>query len=364
MIRDQYIKMNDGITPSPALVGETITKINDSKFEERKPKPTFFKPLVTAAVIAIVIFFSLPVFAANVPEVYELLYRVAPSVAQFFKPVEMSDTCNGIRLFVSAIYVRKNKIDVLLSITDKNQNRVDETIDLFDGYWMESKGNSIMNDKLVDFDETTRTATFMLTFTDADVDKLEGEKVSFGLSSFYCGGSSQNERPTGLDLNNFSDDVDTVARQLRSWYFEDETVTTDFNDDGTFNGAVGRTLVPFKKPVLTVIQGIDISAAGYVDGKFKIQTHTAADKHGNVWIKLLDSDGNAVDFDYERKFSIPETAPAGEGEDYDEYVFDIPKEKIGEHSLSIGYSLTGERVEGPWQVTFSLEDFRSSNSAG
>ena len=109
--------------------------INAKLFKVKTRKKPIKRMIVIAAAIILCITVTVPVLAATVNPIYELVYKISPGLAQMMKPVQMSCEDNGIKMEVMSASVYENEAAVYLSLEDMtDQNRIDETTDLFDSY--------------------------------------------------------------------------------------------------------------------------------------------------------------------------------------------------------------------------------------
>ncbi len=122
---------------------------------------------------------TVPVLAASVEPVYELIYLVSPSAAQFFVPVQKSDTNNGIKMEVVSADIRGDTARIYITMQDLIGDRVDETIDLYDSY-----------DIRLPFDGTGFFAGRWVTIQYPDSDllitiKTDGQKIAGKKITFF-----------------------------------------------------------------------------------------------------------------------------------------------------------------------------------
>ena len=134
MFREKYRSMNEQISPDRELVNKIIHSLDGPKRETNKAKIIFRKPIIIVAMIMLLVLTATPVFAAKVPAVYELMYLVSPTVAQFFMPVQKFCENNGIKIEVVSSYIHNDTAEIYITMQDLIGERVDETTDLNDSY--------------------------------------------------------------------------------------------------------------------------------------------------------------------------------------------------------------------------------------
>ena len=126
-------------------ISDAIGNINDRYIEEaadfqRKKKRTGKSSILqksVAAAASFILVFILSVstlVAADFSPAYEFLYTLSPSAAQKLKPVSMISEDNGIKIEVISAYVESGEAKILISVQDLEEDRIDETTDLFDSF--------------------------------------------------------------------------------------------------------------------------------------------------------------------------------------------------------------------------------------
>ena len=350
MFKEDYKKMNNSIKPDPALVNETINRISDPEARPQRRKTAFYKkPLAICAMLMVLLLGSVPVLAANVPAAYEVLYAVSPEAAQYFKPVQKTCVKDGIEMTVLSAYIHGSTAEIYLSMRDLEGERIDETIDLFDSYDIRMPFDSSGTCRLERYDDETKTAVFYVLIESMDKSRdIAGDKITFNLRRFIAG-KNEWEGALDFDLSSVGEAAKTEIVSINGGSFSSEGLTpADFPDSA-------RVLAPEAKALWQHGEGaISLSGVGYVDGELHIQMKRLgvhdADNHG--YFDLLDENGERVSSSGYLSFRRVEN---GEQVDYDEYIFDIPQEEIGNYSLYGHFVTASERVDGPWQVTFPLE---------
>lgn len=184
MFREIYFRMNEKIVPDREMVDKIISSAVMRKRNSVSVNGFFKKAAIISAVLLIFIFAVVPVLAENVPYVYEMIYYVSPSAAQFFMPVKKSCVDNGIKMEVVSAYVHDNKAEIYITMQDLTGERIDGTIDLYDSYSINRSFDSSATCRLVDYDESTGTATFYICITEWGDRKIDGEKITFSVREF------------------------------------------------------------------------------------------------------------------------------------------------------------------------------------
>ena len=353
MFREKYRSMNEQISPDRKLINKIINSVDGPKRETNKAKIIFRKPIIIMAMLMVLVLTATPVLSANVPAVYELMYLVSPTVAQFFMPVQKSWENNGIKMEVVSAYIHNDTAEVYITMQDLIGERVDETTDLYDSYSVNRPFDSSATCQRVGYDEPTKTATFLISITEWGNKKIVGDKITFSVREFISDKHTYNEIPIAVDLTSIDNTPSTKqvsrsgggGRKYKEYYPNSES-----------KAKVLVPTVPMKFPV----EGIDFTGIGYVDGMLHIQTsvmdNLTKDNHGYFF--LSDKNGNKIQCDYNVGFV--ENFDSDNRVDYEEYVFDIPQSEIGQYSLYGTFVTSGLFTEGNWQVTFPLEEIKNN----
>ena len=127
MFEKTYKSMNSKITTDPKLIADTIDMMNGTndsrKNHKANARPIFRRPVAIAAAIVLCLTLATPVLAANVPAIYELMYLVSPTVAQYFIPVQESCVDNGIAMEVVSTYIHNDTAQIYVTMASKYSAR-------------------------------------------------------------------------------------------------------------------------------------------------------------------------------------------------------------------------------------------------
>ena len=270
--------MNDQIKPGQALINDTVEIArNQSRHVKHKTKPFFRRPITVAAMIVLCIVLTTPVLATNVPAIYDLMYWVSPDVAQFFVPVQEAFEYDGIRMEVVSAYIHGSTAEIYITLQDLTSYRVDETTDLFDSYSINRAFDSSATCQRVGYDEETKTATFLIQISQWGNHDITGSKLTFSIREFISHKTSLEGLVVDIDLNevNEADKVQTISPLGIS----SKNITLFSRDSSNY-----EVLVP-GATVYTPIDGLDVTAIGYVAGMLHIQLATSEkltlDNHGD-----------------------------------------------------------------------------------
>lgn len=371
MLKEKYKHMSDQISPSPELVenllrtarAEAEKKMTDQERQKtvagrpyakagkqkRTRKHVLGKPAILLAAVAICIFAAMPALAASVPQIYDLMYQVSPSAAQFFMPVQKSCEDKGIDMEVISAYIHGNTAEIYITMQDLTGDRLDETTDLFDSYDINRPFDSIGHCERVGYDAETKTATFLITISEFGDRDITGDKITFSVREFLSGKQYFEEVEIPVDLTKVQEAASTQDVYLTgsggnyASYIEDPTEA--------------KVLVPAASMEEFPIEGIEMTGIGYIDGRLHIQNaypnRLENDNHGYFYLK--DAAGNQINCSYNLYFAENLNVDDADRLDYCEMIFDIPKEEVKNYELYGYYVTSGTLTKGDWRVTFPIE---------
>ena len=379
--KDTYREWNEKVQPSEELLSRLLTeaskvteaseisaaeesakrqkKWNDkvwkNKIQENKTqgKPNhnrrWSRGIAWAAGFLLVINVSLPVLAGTFPTVYELMYLVSPAVAQFYQPVQLSDEYDGIRMEVVAAYIHKETAEIYITLQDLEGDRLDETTDLYDSYSIHMPYSAIGNCRKVGYDPESGILTYLITVTQENGRKIEGEKLTFSVGG-YLGQKQEYENiEIPIDLTQVTD--------AQCQYVDSPA------NGGTMTGHSGLvTDVSGTYPVLVPqladpdfpIEGVKLTGIGYVEGKLHIQYAVEDslnnDNHGSFFLQneageMLQEAGSISFYEGSGKKRM----------DYRDSVFLIPQGELQDYRLYGDFVISEGFHEGNWQVTFPIK---------
>jgi len=344
MFKKSYKKIYDQISPSEQLLSDTMASRRISRKTERYFTPLYRKPVFASVAIMLCLIVSVPVLAATVPAVNNILYQISPATAQFFKPVQESDVNSGIKMEVVSAYVHGNVAEIYVTLQDLEENRIDATTDLFDSYSIRRPFDSSATCQLIGFEESTNTAMFLISITEWGNKNITGDKITFSVREFISDLHIYSDMQVTLDLSSVTTASNTVPMPNEH----------GFGGSYDFQNLANPTVLSHSLPISFGVEGIDITGMGYIDGMLHIQTFVGNilenDNHGYFYFK--DKDSSKILDIHSLSFNEYQN---GEMARYNEYVFDIPQSELGQYDLYGNFSVSGIYTSGPWQVTFPLE---------
>lgn len=363
MFKEKYYKMNGKISPSDELIQNTISNIDKEKAQNKKFVQSH-RPILVLCVLLICIFTVIPVLAATVTEINELMYLVSPSVAQYFKPVQKSCVSNGIEMEVISAYIHGETAEIYITMQDLEGERIDETTDLNDSYDLRIPFDNMSHCESVGYDEKTKTATFLINITNWENKKIDGDKLTFSVNEFLSREKEYKDVLVMEDLTGVSDKTETQNVSM-SGYSNVQSVSPNIGVCGYAGTDIEKFIpddiesIKMLKPSKGMefpIEGIKFTGIGYVDGMLHVQTSVknSLKKANGGFFELWDKEGKVINSDYSVGFV--EYEDSNNRIDYDEEVFNIPKSELNKYSLYGWFVTSGMYTEGKWKVTFALEN--------
>lgn len=375
--KDTYREWNEKIQPSEELLSRLLTEASkvteaseisvaeesakrhkkwNDKVQENKTQGKqnhnrrWGRGIAVAAGLLLVINVSLPVLAGTFPTIYELMYLVSPAVAQFYQPVQLSDEYDGIRMEVVAAYIHEETAEIYITLQDLEKDRLDETTDLYDSYSIHMPYSAIGNCRKVGYDPESGILTYLITVTQENGHKIEGEKLTFSVGG-YLGQKQEYEKiEIPIDLTQVTEEayqyVDTPARG---------GTMTSHSELAAIMSETYPVLVPQPADPDFPIEGVKLTGIGYVEGKLHIQYAVENalnnDNHGSFFLQneageMLQEAGSISFYEESGKKRI----------DYRDSVFLIPQEELQDYRLYGDFVISEGFHEGNWQVTFPIKE--------
>ena len=277
---------------------------------------------------------------------YSVLYELAPSVAQTFKPVRKSCTDDGIEMTVISEKCDGSTAQVCLAMRDLTGETSYDYWDLYDSYMLNFPYDMNGHCRFSEYDADSNTAYFVVELETMNGRDMPKKKVTFSLRELLLG---RKETKCDIEI-----DMSAIRNEPEAIHRNDITGGSAYDylpdpDDYRF-------LLPEDEPVCRPADNACLDAIGYVDGalhilmRFEDVGHT--DSHG--WVRLVDREGDEV-------VSEKETISFSYWYDEEhtdmccEYVMPVEYDRLADCTLfGEFYTALGYR-SGDWQVTFPLK---------
>lgn len=336
------------------IISDAVSNISDQYIEEAadfymrnksvKKHIATGRAVAAAAVVVLVVVMSVPALAAaNFEPAYNLLYTVSPTIAQKLKPVRMSCEDNGIKFDVISALVEGSEAKILVAVQDLEGDRIDETTDLFDSFSINTPFDCSSSCTNTGYDPETKTATFLIEISQWDQQDITGEKITVCVRKMLSNKQEYDDVLPELK----PDQMETAGKTFVPAHISGGSGLAYDVYEKNF-----RSLVP-DGDLASPVNGVTVTAAGYVDGKLHIQVRydsiLETDNHGYVYFK--NSDGDIINCDANISYFTDEK----QKESYSEYVFDLSDADLSEYVLYGHFVTSDTLITGSWSVTFPVE---------
>ena len=294
---ETYARVNAPIAPSPRLIETTLEKTRRSPFPLQRL-------LGIAAAAAVLL--ATPALAAQTETGYQLLYALSPASAQFFQPVQRSCT---------------------------------------DSYRFHLPFDQMGHCERAGFDPETHTVFFLVTTQTMNGSKIPiGGKMTFSLDCFLSGKQALEGAAVPLNLADYAQ--------------EGETTGDFFRTGGSGNLELAEALSVLRPGAILAepAPGLTVTAAGYADSLFHVQLcqGDARERDNHGWLWLENDAGERLAPSASAYFT--NQAEGDTRLDYQEFVFDISPEDLGNYALYGDFYTASARIDGNWRITFPLEN--------
>lgn len=309
-------------------------------------KSTKWFGLAAAAVIC----FAVPLPAATafgVEEAYRLLYVISPKIAQTFKPVELSCENNGVTMTVISENIHNDTASFCISMQG---DMIDETVDLYDSYYINCPYDSVGNVSMSEFDSETKTAYFVVNVKTMNGEDIPHNKVTFGVRELIFGKHDYEGIIEEVDLANISKNPCVTQNvNYRGW---GGLGTNDKFDPNSLS-----YLIPSETPLAEPVNGVAVTGLGFVDDALHIQIryedihHT--DNHG--FVEIVKKNGEKLFSDnisHYLKVSFWDEARVNS---YDEIIIPIDRDDFEDCALYGNFRTSTGYKSGDWEVTFPVK---------
>ncbi len=164
---------------------------------------------------------------------------------------------------VVSAYIRDNTADIYITMQDLTGDRIDSTTDLFDSYSINRPFDSSATCQPVDYDEKTKTATFLISISEWGNQKIDGDKITFSVTEFLSHKKEYNDIRIPIDLTSVPTAGST--QKVRPTGRGGKVHEKDHDETET-------VLTPSQAMADFPVDGLDLSAISYMDGMLHIQT--------------------------------------------------------------------------------------------
>lgn len=325
-------------------IGNIDEKYLESVHEVKKPKKSRNRKWLAVG-IAATMFLAIPLpvaTAMGVDTAYDILYTVSPKIAQTFKPVMMSCEDNGVTMTLISSEIKGDTAKFYIAMQG---DMLDETVDLYDSYYINSSYDSIGHVSFSDFDESTKTAYFLTEIQSMNGEKIPDSKITFSVREMIFDKVEKKGIIEEIDLSSvpkevtLTDKININGHGVNDLKYEN----LDFHSE--------KCLVSAENPILAIADDTDLTGLGYVDGALHVQmsynNHLKTDSHG--YIQLSGNNGTILPSYHLSFWSDTNT------DTYCEYVFPIAYEELKNYQLYGEFFTSKGHINGDWEITFPVK---------
>ncbi|MDO4864726.1 MAG: hypothetical protein Q4A05_11205 [Ruminococcus sp.] len=328
-------------------MGNIDERFLDVEVPKRRIHRKWTKWVAGAAAAVLAVTCPLPAMTALGSDgAYSVLYELAPTIAQDFKPVRKSCTDSGMEMTVISAKRDGSKAQVCLAFRDLTGETSYDYWDLFDSYMFNFPYDMNGHCKFSEYDEDTNTAYFVIELETMNGRDMPAKKVTFSVSELLLG-RQETKGDIDIDMSSIPNEPEAIHRDDITGggaydYLPDET---DY-----------RFLVPADEPICRPADNASLDAIGYVDGalhvlmRYEDTFHT--DSHG--WVSLADSSGANVAAE-ETVTSFTYWYDEAHTDMCYEYIIPVEYDRLADCTLCGEFYTALEYRSGKWQVTFPLE---------
>lgn len=359
--KEEYRKYNEVIRPDGALIEEMKEEALQREEEKRFRAFRVMRGVAAAAAVCLCIFVGIPILAANIDPIYDIIYRVSPKLAQKFRLIQTWDEDQGIRMEVAAVYVQGNELRAYITLQDLEGDRIDETTDIKSGYSINSPVSCYGGGGYapVDYDAETGKATFLVTVGQFDQD-IQGENMTFSLREILGKKRQYDNLEIPIPWSEIQENPETMELWISGsggpLNGNPDAVPEMWRKTEDTPSRYTNMLKPKEPDRRLSVEGIDFTGMGYLNGVLHIQTAVYDNLHNDNHCELflVDEEGNRRIYDYKMSGS-GEADADGKETTYEEFLFVITPEELEHYTLCGDFTVSGLYMTGHWSVTFPLE---------
>ncbi|MBQ7942513.1 MAG: DUF4179 domain-containing protein [Lachnospiraceae bacterium] len=353
--KSAYQKAYDSITPDKACL-DRLEEYKENKIKGRVLYQMMRPVVVAAGVFVLISAVSLPVVARSIPGVYDTIARIAPGLAEYILPTQVSCTSQGITMQVEAVHVNDKNAEVIVSFADaegSDKDLIRGAVDLYDSYHLKSYSSysNVGGCTFLEYDAEADKAYFKVdVWTDGS---FRQSKLSFRTRQLLLNKSDEKK---WLDL---SDIVINPAMKKVEMNGGGGMPGTPLYEQyfGEFFSSTERLtqVLDLQQIDESMMKELTITGIGYADGILHVQCcrgdFAEADRHLELYI--VDADGterhNDLSIGWQEEVN-------GERVLMDELLFQVDESELADIQMYGIFHIIDGSMKGDWEVTFSIEN--------
>ncbi len=324
-----YRDMNARIAPGDALIADTLARARAGQ----SPKRRLRRAVAVAVAAALVLGSTAAALQANGQ--FSALYA---AVSRWLTPVGQSCTQDGITLQVESAYLQGHTACVVFTLRDTQGSRLDAADLWLDGVAVDGWTMGSGSWQLLDWDADTQTATFFAAFSVLNRTLDAAQPLTFSVGAVTPVLSVYDGEALSADLSSAPAKADVQPHAADPYLLPDGSEAPQSYD-----------FLALQTPLWQSADGLFALYAARPDGKLHLQLRAAQAAGASGLLELVDADGQAVPTSASYSYTDG-------GLHCREAVYDIPADRLAEHTPVLYGAVDGASINGNWQVTFRLDD--------
>lgn len=349
--RNAYKKLN-----SPVLrVEKLFNYIDQEEYQIPEMKIYIVRPVAVCVLCFLLIgMVGTPVLAKEVPSVYRVLEKYAPSLLAFVLSEEKTDTKAGITLQLEAVKIDGNTAEAIVSFTDaEGENYISGLVDMYDSYNLHSYSaqSNVGGCSFIEYDEETDKAYFSIDMSSTE-NAFEKDLLSFQVYQLL---TDCRDYIAEIPKEDMEADCNLKKVSLNGSSGGVQTAKTDAllgNGDMFDPRSTGMVMDISLENVDP--NALEVLGVMYEDGILRVQVCRGYFEEASRYmdIYLQDEEGNQIQYNHavcwqedinEQPVSL------------DEFWFDIEEETLENYNIYGDAMVRAGSVKGDWEITFSVE---------
>lgn len=326
-----------------------VGNIDDRFLDVDKPKKPikrtkWKKRIIAASAAAVLIIGTLPTLTAfGYDRAYDVLYNIAPPVAQKFKPVLLTCEDQGIVLTVVSAERSGSKASIYLAVHDVSGSFPTGKWDLYDSYHINVPFDMTGTCSFSEYSTEDHTAYFVVEMETMDGRPMPEGKVTFGLNELVMNMTETKTTLDAIDMSKIPYEPQTTEQtEIRGGYSQDELPPAK---DQHF-------LLSQDTPICEPAPKVSVMNIGYIDGALHILTCFKEKSVSHGFVSLIDSNGDEIGENTGYGYYYNNTI---NNDKYLEQIIPVSYEELSKCTLQGEYVSAECSISGDWEITFELQ---------
>ncbi|MBR1554186.1 MAG: DUF4179 domain-containing protein [Oscillospiraceae bacterium] len=339
-MKEIYQNMNTQIQPDEILIQKVMN-------QTVRKKSHIGRKIAVSLACVVLSAGSLSVMTHASENFRDMLWQISPRAGAIFSPVMKSCIDNGIEMTIEGVYINGDDAEFYITFQDLEENRVDETLDLFDSYTIIRPfafDGSAYGCAKEGFDKETGKVRFHIYTSEPNAGNFWGDTLTFSVKTLLHGVQREEHVPVDIDLSQVNYHPETTSGEK---FFENRGYGSGCN---TPTEMPDISEINIMKPEFRkdLIQNIKLTGLAWENGWLHIQS-CIENYNGDscIFYTLEDKDGNQIE---NVSFNWREGS-----EEYTETLIKVNPEEVKNYKVYAEYRIGGEFIDGNWQVKFPLE---------